>query len=1008
MPIPLGRTLPMNRFLQIAFLLAGWLLPLAHPLAAQTATGSITGRIYNPNTGEYVRNAQVRIVETGQTATSEGGGEFRFTDAPAGKVTLVVTYTGYRAATATVTVPAGAAIAHDFNLVSSTDAASSGETIKLGQFVVSSEREGSAKAIMDQRNSMNITSTVASDSFGDNPEGNIGEFLKHLPGVELDLFYGEVRNVRLGGLGSEYTSVTMDGVALASADANAGAAANARAFTMEMASLNSMESIEISKTISADVDANAPAGTINLRTKRAFDRGGRRISWQTNITAHSQELNFDKSQGPDEDGRSRKIRPGGIIEYSDLFLNKRLGVVLNISESNVYQETQITTLSYNTTTTAADQRPLLISALNFQHAPRFNKRFAVTLTTDYKFTPNLAAGVTLVHNYADLWTPQRTAIFNAGTRTSILGTDPLLSFTSASNGSVVANPVAVSKLGETFTAIPSFTYRGGRLQVDGKFAYSDSISWYDPLGRRNSIRDANSPTASGVTFRAVRSSEDSMDWHFTQIAGPDISRGSSFTSPAITTNDGRFSRSVLYSGEIYATLRTAAVHPIVWKSGFKARHEIRKFEDDQLARRYDYVPGGATGGWANFASPWPYDLDIGGGSISSVSGANIFMPNLRAIGDLWRSQPQDFRQNWGANADNYYESYVARRRRFDEQIEAGYLMGTTNWKRVTLRAGLRWEHTATDAAEADARSSNEVRAAGFTTTAAGRANTIPGIDYQFLSRPKTHRTGDYENYFPSASLKYRLTENFDFQFGYSSTIRRPTYANLAGVWLINDVNQTVTAPNTGLRPETSDNFAGRLAYYFEPVGQLAVTLTQKNVTDLHVSDRLTGIEYGLPADDELAAYEFITTNNSADRIKIRGLEFEYNQSLAFLGDKFKRLYLRGAYTRIYAELPRANLAPHIASGGLNYTLGRYNVYANWNWTDTTPTNVAGTTLRRHRANVDVGGSIRLSGRYSLALSGRNVTDTPYINLQRFTTNPLVRTRNETVGTSWTLALRGQY
>ena len=118
----------------------------------------------------------------------------------------------------------------------------SAETVKLDAFVVSSEREGSAKAIMDQRKSMNVTNTVASDAFGDNAEGNIGEFLRNMPGVELDLFYGEVRNVRLRGLGSEYTSVTVDGVSLASADANAGAAGNARAFTMEMASLNSMES----------------------------------------------------------------------------------------------------------------------------------------------------------------------------------------------------------------------------------------------------------------------------------------------------------------------------------------------------------------------------------------------------------------------------------------------------------------------------------------------------------------------------------------------------------------------------------------------------------------------------------------------------------------------------------------------------------------------------------------------------------------------------------------------
>ena len=173
--------------------------------------------------------------------------------------------------------------------------------MKLEAFTVSTDREGSAKAIMDQRRNMNMTNTVASDAFGDNAEGNIGEFLRNMPGVDLDLFYGEVRNVRLRGLSSEYTSVTIDGVSLASADANAGAAGNARAFTMEMASLNSMESIEVSKTISADVDANAPAGTINLRTKRAFDRAGR----------HPDVVARLRLDAVDADRRTRPLRRHG-------------------------------------------------------------------------------------------------------------------------------------------------------------------------------------------------------------------------------------------------------------------------------------------------------------------------------------------------------------------------------------------------------------------------------------------------------------------------------------------------------------------------------------------------------------------------------------------------------------------------------------------------------------------------------------------------------------------------
>ena len=234
------------------------LLCLCAPLAAQT-TGTITGRIFNPASGEYVRNARISVEGTGLQAVSEDGGAYVLGGLPAGTVRLNVTFTGYRTETATVTVAAGAAVTRDFELISALAAPAPDGTVRLERFVISSEREGNAKAIMEQRNSMNITNSVASDVFGDVAEGNVGEFLKHMPGVELDLVQGEIRTIRLRGLDSEYTQVTLDGVSLASADANQGASGNARAFSFEQVSLASMESIEVSKTISADVDANAPA-----------------------------------------------------------------------------------------------------------------------------------------------------------------------------------------------------------------------------------------------------------------------------------------------------------------------------------------------------------------------------------------------------------------------------------------------------------------------------------------------------------------------------------------------------------------------------------------------------------------------------------------------------------------------------------------------------------------------------------------------------------------------------
>ncbi len=986
------------------------------PVSAAARSGIITGKVYNPATGEYVRNAQLRLVETGATTVSEAEGAFRFGSVPAGRLTLVVTYTGYRSVTAAIDVAPGATATKNIELVSTLQEAgttAADGTVKLAAFAVSSEREGNAKAIMDQRNSMNITNTVASDAFGDNAEGNVGEFLKHLPGVELDLFYGEVRTVRLGGLGSEYTSVTMDGIALASTDANNSASGAARAFTMEMASLNSMESIEVNKTISADVDANAPAGTINLRTKRAFDRVGRRVSWQANVVAHSEALNTGKTLGPDENRTSHKIRPGGIFEYSDRFLDNRLGVVVNVSESNVYQEALITTSAYSTAVNANDTRPLVPTTLNFQWAPRFNKRFATTLTTDYRISPYLDVGLVTIYNYVDLWTPQRTVIFNSssGARSQVVGDDPLLRFTSAASGTVQVNPVAVSKMGETFTLIPRALFKRGNFELEAKGAYSDSTSWYDPLGRRQSIRDTNSPTATGITYRAERSSLLSTDWKFTQIAGPDIALGSSYTNPTLTANDGRFGRTLLFSGELIGTLKTSTLLPVIWKTGLKTRQQIQKFEDDQLAKRYDYAPGGvipARGAWDGYRSPWEHSLAMNDGSATSLSGASVFMPNLRALGDLFNSNPSAFRQNWGTNADNYYQSYVARRRRYYERIDAGFLMGTAKLQRITARAGFRWEETTTVASEADTRPPAEVRAAGFPVNAAGVATTIPGINYQFLSQPRVKRTGQYDNLFPSASLKYNLARNLDLHFGYSSSIRRPAYVNLAGVWTINDTALTVTTPNPGLNPETSENYAARIAYYFEPVGQLAATFTERSVKNLFITDRLSAQEFGYTGDDELQAYEFITTENGPGRIKIRSMELEYNQSLSFLGPLFRRLSVRGSYTRLYAEIARANLTPHLASGGLNYTLNKLNLYTNWNWSDDVNTNLAGTTYRRHRTNLDAGGGWRLNQTYSLSLSVRNLLDTPYINMQKFITGPTAITRSETVGQSWTFAIKAAY
>src|SRR5688572_2256628 len=149
------------------------LLPL-FSYAQPAGTGTITGRVFNPASGEYVRNAQVRMEGTSLSTASEDGGVYRISGVPAGEARIVVTYTGYTTAVATVPVTAGGTASRDFEIISALQGIKAGDpTVKLDTFIVSSEREGNAKAIMEQRNSMNITNSVASDVFGDVAEGNV-------------------------------------------------------------------------------------------------------------------------------------------------------------------------------------------------------------------------------------------------------------------------------------------------------------------------------------------------------------------------------------------------------------------------------------------------------------------------------------------------------------------------------------------------------------------------------------------------------------------------------------------------------------------------------------------------------------------------------------------------------------------------------------------------------------------------------------------------------------------
>jgi TonB-dependent receptor len=1001
----------------------------ARPTATATGAGAVTGRVFNPVNEEYVRDAQVRVAATGETVFSEAGGFYQIFGLPAGEVTLELHYIGFPIVTRTIAVAAGATATLDFELPApgagvlapatpgGTGAGVTGEVVQLEKFVVTSEREGQAKAIMRQRASMDIGHTIASDIFGDDPEGNIGEFLRNVPGIFINTAAGEATSVAIGGLGAEYTNVTVDGISISTANV----ANTTRSATFELVSLNSMESLEISRTISADVDANAPAGTINLRSKSAFDRRGTHFAARAVLNMHSTALTFDKTLGPDDDHGVLKARPGFLASFSTAVSNK-FGLLIDLSEHNAYSVSHRVAVDYDRSPTDEDPRPQLPSSILFQDQPRTNHRFNATIRADWRATTRLTLGATMDYNASDYWYKVRIITFNTGlgtdraTSLTLLGDRPEYAFETTGPSNVSVNAPNVIQSGRYLSPKLRFEYKARDLIIDGMAAYSDSKSWYDAIEKKNTAYTVGTLYATGVHFRATRPDGDPTGtaYTITQLDGPDLASGASFNKPTLIVRDGREDTAKVLNLSANASLMTRWLWPINWKAGLKSREEKRTFGATHYLNRVSYT--GATN-WADFKSPYNFDYGSLGNSIEIPSGGTIFMPNLSAVGRLYLAHPELFTD--AVTVDDYYLANVYYNRNFRERIEAAYLMATTTFwnKRLQARAGLRFENTLTDVREPQVRSPSEVEAYVDETgshpyvidTTTGRAKTFEGIDYQFLSLPRVHRRREYDHLFPSASLKYLIRSNLVLQLGMSTTIRRPTYSDIIGVPSFDIIFNRINMPNLHLKPEKAGNFAARLVWYLKSSSSLRFALYQNNVKNMIQSDEIPIGDYDAGLADQYPGYNTVLSRfNGPGSVKIRSMELGWDQNLGFIAPALRRLTLRANYTRTYAEVTKSSLVPHAINAGFAWNWRDFNLWANCNWNDDFPVIASGTSIRRRRAQTDIGGGYRFNRHYTASFSIRNAFDARYVFMQTHPPSAPTLYDSTRMGSTISVSIKGDW
>lgn len=219
--------------------------------------GTITGKVIDKATGEDLLYANVQVDGTSLGTSTDEVGEFIIYQVPAGDYTVTSTYIGYAQLSMPVTVVEGETVEVIFELEY---AGITGEEV-----LVTAQASGQMGAINQQLNSNTIKNVVSADRIKDVPDVNAAESVSRLPGLSLIRSGGEGQKVAIRGISPQYNVTMVNGVRMQSTDRDD------RSVDLNMIAPNILDGIEVTKASTADMDADAVGGTVNLKIGKASE-----------------------------------------------------------------------------------------------------------------------------------------------------------------------------------------------------------------------------------------------------------------------------------------------------------------------------------------------------------------------------------------------------------------------------------------------------------------------------------------------------------------------------------------------------------------------------------------------------------------------------------------------------------------------------------------------------------------------------------------------------------------
>lgn len=829
--------------------------------AQSSASAGLKGRVLNSATQQFLDQADVRIEGANRQTLTDREGYYAFSNLEPGVYTVAVTYTGLEPVKKTVEVQSGKTAQLDLELTS--------DVYRMTEFVVAGELEGDAYAANRRKKSEHMMEAISSDTFGSVTEGNAGEFLKNLPGIQIEYNAADARTIRVRGQEDFLTNVAVDGVQYASASSSN----STRAFEVDQVSINNIETIEVYK---APPPSESPAigGMVNLVTKSAFLQKGRRLTLASSLNVNSEDITWSKTPGPGS-RETRKLGLGGSLAYSEAFFNHTLGVSLSLAESNQHNEQHSVTKGYTypgATGRITPTTPGYLSLYQILDGPKFANRRNAGLNFDYKLSDSTTVAFRNTFNAYEANIRDRTFRLRGNTpQPGYTVTD--VTFTPGNNVFVDSGESWFDKNSKDWSSRFAVRHKLADYTITYDAGYSKSTNHYkSPVNR---FFRGVSAELRNIGYHIVIPEDGPAPTLIQQTAGPDIYNFANYTIPSrIAATTDRTSEDLIMSGRL--DVRRDFVnsrHSFYLQSGYSWRRQERTIlrpDPDLLHVGPDGVVGGTDDALPlQRLRETSYTVSPGFDLRPFPWGSPVELARYR------NQFPLAFIE--GTLADANFIRRMTNDRFFSETVQATYVMGNVKLGRLNVMTGARIEFT------------------DFVAKDYQRDLSIDLVRQQF-SRRTTNV--DYRSpIFRNLQLRYTLTPDLLARASFTDGQGRQNFSDLVPSTNFNDDTREISQNNAGLRPRFSENYDASLEYYMKPVGLISVGWFKKSIRNYTTNDEILlgpDNEFG----DPYVGWTLVTRKN-AGNAEYEGAEADFRHQLKYLPGWLRGLEVFGNYTTIY-------------------------------------------------------------------------------------------------------------